>query len=181
MGKNHIVWMDLEMTGLDPAKDKIIEIATIVTDADLKILDRGPCFIMGQPSSTFDLMDKWNQEHHTKSGLWQKVVESSITIETAEKETIDFLKKYVKPGKSPLAGNSIWQDRRFIAAHMPTLDQFLHYRLIDVSTLKELSKRWYPKQKPWEKQNSHRALDDIEESINELIHYRETLFMKPKE
>jgi oligoribonuclease len=181
MGKNHIVWMDLEMTGLDPAKDKIIEIATIVTDAELEILEKGPCFIIGQPASAFDQMDQWNREHHTKSGLWQKVIESTVTIEEAEKETIDFLKKFVKQGKSPLAGNSIWQDRRFIAAHMPNLDQFLHYRLIDVSTLKELSKRWYPKVKPWEKQNSHRALDDIEESINELKHYRETLFIKNQE
>lgn len=178
MGKDFIVWMDLEMTGLDPVNDKIIEMATIVTDAELNIVAEGPCLIINQPSSMFEKMDDWNREHHTKSGLWQKVIESQISQEQAEQSTIEFLKQHVPAGKAPLAGNSIWQDRRFIAAHMPTLDKFLHYRLIDVSTLKEISKRWYPKMKSWDKKNSHRAFDDIAESINELKHYREQIFVK---
>ena len=178
MKKDYIVWMDLEMTGLDPINDKIIEIATIVTDPELNVGAQGPCLVINQPISMFEKMDAWNREHHTKSGLWQKVIESQISLEEAEKATVDFLKKWVSAGKAPLAGNSIWQDRRFIAAYMPILDKFLHYRLIDVSTLKELSKRWYPKMKIREKKNSHRAFDDIEESINELKHYREHIFIK---
>jgi oligoribonuclease len=178
MVKDCIVWMDLEMTGLDPVKDKIIEIATIVTDGQLEIIATGPCLVINQPADAFDRMDDWNREHHTKSGLWEKVIASTLSIEEAEEQTLAFLKPLVPAGKCPLAGNSVWQDRRFIANYMPNLDQFLHYRLIDVSTLKELAKRWYPKAQHWSKKNSHRALDDIEESINELKFYREQLFIK---
>ena len=172
-----IIWMDLEMTGLDPEIDDIIEIASLVTDADLNIIAEGPELAIHQPQSRFAQMDAWNQEHHGGSGLWKKVVDSQLSLAEAEQLTLDFLKKQVGPNESPLAGSSIWQDRRFITKYMKQIDNYLHYRLIDVSSFKEMVCRWYPVYPiKFEKKNSHRALDDIRESINELKFYREHFF-----
>lgn len=175
-----LVWMDLEMTGLDSDRDFIIEIATLITDSDLNVIAEGPEIVIQQPPHLFDMMDAWNQETHTKSGLWAKVISSNITQLQAEKMTLEFLKQHIGPRESPLCGNSIWQDRRFIAKHMRELDTFLHYRLIDVSTVKILGKIWFPKdfEKGLDKKSSHRALDDIKESIEELKTYRTMLFKK---
>jgi oligoribonuclease len=173
---SRIVWMDLEMTGLDPLQDDIIEIATLITDKDLNIIAEGPEIIVNQPESRFEKMDDWNQNQHTKSGLWEKVIASTITIEEAEKITLDFIKEHVDERKAPLAGNSIWQDRRFITIHMKNIDKYLHYRMIDVSTLKELGARWYSGMKGYQKKGSHRAMDDIRESIEELKHYKSLMF-----
>jgi oligoribonuclease len=173
----HIVWMDLEMTGLDPDTDDIIEIASIVTDANLNIIAEGPELVIHLPNERFAKMDSWNQEHHSASGLWKKVVESEITLLDAESLTLDFLKKHVGSNVSPLAGSSVWQDRRFITKYMKQIDNYLHYRLIDVSSFKEMITRWYPNHPDkLEKKNSHRALEDIRESINELKFYREHFF-----
>lgn len=173
-----LVWMDLEMSGLDSDRDVIIEMATLITDKDLNIIAEGPEIVIQQPESLFSTMDAWNQEHHTKSGLWSKVIKSTINAQQAEQMTIDFIKQHAGPRESPLCGNSIWQDRRFIAKHMKLLDAYLHYRLIDVSTVKLLGKIWYPEaiEKITEKKSSHRALDDIKESIEELKNYRTLLF-----
>jgi oligoribonuclease len=178
-----LVWMDLEMTGLDSDRDVIIEIATLITDANLNIIAEGPEIVVHQSAQLFDTMDSWNRETHTKSGLWAKVISSTISQTEAEKMTIEFLKQHIGPRESPLCGNSIWQDRRFIAKHMRELDAFLHYRLIDVSTVKLLGKLWFPKalEKGLEKKSSHRALDDIKESIEELKTYRTMLFKAPLE
>ncbi len=168
-----LVWVDMEMTGLNPLRDHVLEIATLITDNDLNILAEGPEFVVHQSQELFNLMDDWNKEHHTKSGLWKKVIESNISLKDAESLTLDFIKKYCRERKSPLCGNSIWQDRRFLCHHMPILESYLHYRCIDVSTLKELTLRWYPKDKPnQEKKSAHRAMDDIRESIEELKYYR---------
>ncbi len=173
-----LVWMDLEMTGLDPDRDVIIEMATLITDTDLSVVAEGPEIVINQPESMFQSMDAWNQEHHTKSGLWDKVLKSTVSQQQAETMTVDFIKKHVGPRESPLCGNSIWQDRRFIAKHMKQLDAYLHYRLIDVSTVKILGKIWQPAALASliEKRSSHRALDDIKESIEELKQYRSLLF-----
>lgn len=175
-----LVWMDLEMTGLDPDRDVIIEMATIITDANLDVIAVGPEIVIQRPAQLFDTMDSWNREHHTKSGLWKKVVESTVTEQEAENLTLDFIRKHVGSKESPLCGNSIWQDRRFIAKYMKNLDQYLHYRLIDVSTLKTLGKMWYAKEMATivEKKSNHRALDDITESIEELKQYRKLLMAK---
>lgn len=173
-----LVWMDLEMTGLDSDRDVIIEMATLITDIDLNVVAEGPEIVIQQPASLFATMDAWNQEHHTKSGLWEKVIKSTVSQQQAETLTLEFIKQHVGPRESPLCGNSIWQDRRFIAKHMKQLDAYLHYRLIDVSTLKLLGKMWRPKDMVTliEKKSSHRALDDIKESIEELRSYRSLLF-----
>lgn len=173
-----LVWMDLEMTGLDSDRDVIIEMATIITDIDMNVIAEGPEIVIQRPQSLFETMDAWNQEHHSKSGLWAKVVASTISQDEAETMTINFLKQHIGPRESPLCGNSIWQDRRFIAKHMKQLDAFLHYRLIDVSTVKLLGKIWYPAEteKTNDKKSTHRALDDIKESIQELKAYRGLLF-----
>ena len=173
-----LVWMDLEMTGLDPERDFIIEMATLITDSDLNIIAEGPEIVIHQPAKLFETMDDWNREHHTKSGLWAKVLESNISQSEAEQKTLNFLKQHIGPRESPLCGNSIWQDRRFISKYMKELDAYLHYRLIDVSSVKIIGKLWYPKEfeKGFEKKSSHRALDDIRESIEELRFYRKTLF-----
>ncbi len=171
--RSHLVWIDLEMTGLNPNHDRIIEIATVVTDSNLNILDEGPVFAISQPQALLDGMDDWNQKQHGHSGLIKRVQDSVVTEAFAEQETIRFLKQYVKKGQSPMCGNSIWQDRRFLGKYMPDLEQFFHYRLLDVSTLKELAKRWKPKvYNALDKNSRHLALDDIKDSINELIHYR---------
>ena len=173
-----LVWMDLEMTGLDSDRDVIIEMATLITDKDLNVIAEGPEIVIQRPQELFQSMDAWNQEHHKKSGLWQKVITSTITQDQAEQLTLDFIKQHTGLRESPLCGNSIWQDRRFIAKHMRQLDVFLHYRLIDVSTVKILGKIWNPTAVATtnEKKSSHRALDDIRESIEELKFYRAALF-----
>jgi len=173
---NRLVWMDLEMTGLEPDRDTIIEMATIVTDGELNIIAEGPEIVIHQDASLFAGMDDWNKEHHTKSGLWQKVVASKISLAEAEAETLAFIKMHCGEKESPLCGNSIWQDRRFLVRYMPKIEQYMHYRLVDVSTIKELAVRWYPDLKFAKKKGSHRALDDIRESVDELKFYREHLF-----
>jgi len=172
--KTNLIWIDLEMTGLVPEKDNIIEIATVVTDADLNVLAEGPSIAIHQDNKHLDSMDEWNTRQHTKSGLVQRVKESEISLNEAEKQTLDFLMKYVDQGASPMCGNSICQDRRFLYNYMPRLEEFFHYRHIDVSTLKELAVRWKPDVVTNSfKQSKHLALSDIYDSINELKHYRE--------
>jgi len=172
--KTNLIWIDLEMTGLVPEKDIIIEIATVVTDAYLNVLAEGPSLAIHQDNKHLDSMDEWNTRQHTKSGLVQRVKESEISVNTAEKQTLDFVMKYVDPGTSPMCGNSICQDRRFLYNYMPKLEKFFHYRHIDVSTLKELAVRWKPDVVTTSfKESKHLALSDIYDSINELKHYRE--------
>ena len=172
--RTNLIWIDLEMTGLVPEKDNIIEIATVVTDADLNVLAEGPSLAIHQDNKYLESMDEWNTRQHTKSGLVQRVKESKISVNEAEKQTLDFLMQYVNPGASPMCGNSICQDRRFLYNYMPKLEKFFHYRHIDVSTLKELAVRWKPDVVSNSfKQSKHLALSDIYDSINELKHYRE--------
>ena len=172
----NLIWIDLEMTGLNPSKDRIIEIATVVTDAELNILAEGPMLAIGQTYEIMSSMDEWNTRQHGKSGLTERVLTSDVTTKEAETRTIDFLAKWVPAGKSPMCGNSIHQDRRFLADHMPDLEAFFHYRNLDVSTLKEIARRWSPETLGgFQKQGSHLALDDILDSIKELQHYRSTL------
>lgn len=175
--ETNLVWIDLEMTGLDPDRDVIIEIATIVTDANLNILAEGPVHAIHQPNEVMQGMDEWNTRQHGQSGLTQRVRESDVTLEKAEAETIAFLEKLVPPGKSPMCGNSICQDRRFLVRGMPALERFFHYRNLDVSTVKELARRWRPDVLDGvKKSGAHLALDDIKDSIEELKHYRERFF-----
>ncbi len=170
----NLIWLDLEMTGLIPETDRVIEIATIVTDAELNILAEGPTIAIHQPQSVLDAMDDWNQQHHGSSGLVERVLASTYTEDAATDETIAFLQDYVGPGKSPMCGNSICQDRRFMAKHMPRLEAYFHYRNLDVSTLKELVARWQPDLlKGFTKKGAHLAMDDIKDSIAELVYYRE--------
>ena len=172
--KTNLIWIDLEMTGLVPEKDIIIEIATVVTDANLNVLAEGPSLAIHQDNKYLESMDEWNTRQHAKSGLVQRVKESEISVNEAEKQTLDFVMKYVDPGTSPMCGNSICQDRRFLYNYMPKLEKFFHYRHIDVSTLKELAVRWKPDVVSNSfKQSKHLALSDIYDSINELKHYRE--------
>jgi oligoribonuclease len=175
--ENNLIWIDLEMTGLDPDNDVIIEIATLITDADLNILAEGPTYAVHQPDSILDTMDEWNTNQHGKSGLTQRVRDSKISPAQAEAETIAFLEKWVPKGKSPICGNSICQDRRFLVRGMPQLEAYFHYRNLDVSTIKELARRWRPDVLAGVKKSSaHLALDDIKDSIAELQHYRDTFF-----
>ena len=177
--KNNLVWVDLEMTGLDPDKEKIIEIATIVTDNQLHILAEGPNLVIHQPLKLLRKMDDWNKTQHGKSGLLELVKNSKISVKQAERQTLEFLKPYCFEGKAPLCGNSIDQDRRFLIKTMPKLNKFLHYRNVDVSTIKALVARWYRKNKNLPKKNEgHRALDDVRESLEELRFYRKTYFKR---
>ena len=176
----NLIWIDLEMTGLDTNSDMIIEIATIITDSSLNILAEGPVFALHQPDRVLEQMDAWNTKTHGESGLIERVKASTITAEVAEQQTLDFLKKYIDARKSPMCGNSICQDRRFLHRLMPNLEQFFHYRNLDVSSIKELAKRWAPKvYNGVEKETPHTALADIRESIAELAHYREHFFKLP--
>ncbi|ELA08497.1 oligoribonuclease [Moraxella macacae 0408225] len=175
--KKNLVWVDLEMTGLDTMRDTIIEIATIVTDSELNILAEGPVFAIYTPDIVLNAMDDWNTRQHNQSGLVDRIRRSTVTLEHAQDATIGFLAKYVEAGKSPMCGNSICQDRRFMARQMPKLEAFFHYRNLDVSTVKELAYRWRPDiLNSFEKKGSHLALDDIRDSIRELRHYKEHFF-----
>jgi len=174
---NHLVWIDLEMTGLDPEKERIIEMATIITDSELNLVAEGPVVAIHQPDSLLDTMDEWCTRTHGESGLTKRVRESKVSEAEAEQQTIAFLREYMEKGESPLCGNSIGQDRRFLVKYMPELEDFFHYRNLDVSTVKELARRWRPDVlEGVKKQGSHLALDDIRDSINELRHYREYFF-----
>jgi oligoribonuclease len=169
----HLVWIDLEMTGLQPASDHIIEIATIVTDKELDVIAEGPVLAIHQPNEVLARMDEWNQKHHGASGLLERVRSSTITVAEAERRTLSFLTPLVQAGASPMCGNSVCQDRRFLAREMPLLERFFHYRNLDVSTLKELARRWAPQvAEGFSKESAHLALSDIRESIGELRHYR---------
>ncbi|WP_312044677.1 oligoribonuclease [Erwinia sp.] len=171
---SNLIWIDLEMTGLDPEQDRIIEIATLVTDADLNILAEGPVFAVHQSDAQLALMDEWNVNTHTGSGLVERVKASQYDDRAAEQATLAFLKKWVPENSSPICGNSIAQDRRFLFKYMPELEAYFHYRYLDVSTLKELARRWKPEiLAGFKKQGTHQAMDDIRESVAELAYYRE--------
>lgn len=173
-----LVWMDLEMTGLDPERDRIIEIATLVTDESLNVLAEGPNVAIHQPDSVLDLMDAWNQRTHGASGLTDRVRASTVSEEEAQRLTLDFIKEWAKPRSAPLAGNSVHQDRRFLARYMQEIEAYLHYRIVDVSTVKELAQRWYPEEfagRP-PKTDAHMALGDIYASVEELRYYRGAVF-----
>ena len=174
--EHNLIWIDLEMTGLDPETDRIIEIATLVTDPNLRVLGEGPILAVHQDKQRLDAMDAWNTKQHNGSGLVERVLASSDNEASAEDKTIDFLSQYVPKGASPMCGNSICQDRRFLARYMPKLEQYFHYRHLDVSTLKELARRWAPEvANGFTKQSSHLAMDDIRDSIDELAYYRDTM------
>lgn len=174
----NLVWLDLEMTGLDPNQDVILEIACIITNNDLEPIAYGPSIVIQQPKTVLDTMDKWCITQHGKSGLTDKVLHSTVTIQDAEKQVLDFVKKYCKPQTAPLCGNSIHQDRAFLRVYMPELYNFFHYRIIDVSSIKEIIRRWYPEDKTsyFFKPDNHRAFEDVKSSINELSHYRNHFF-----
>jgi len=170
-----LVWIDLEMTGLDPERERIIEVATLITDNDLNLIAEGPVIAVHQPDSLLDAMDEWCTRTHGESGLTRRVQQSRIDTAEAERRTLEFLRQHVTPGSSPMCGNSVHQDRRFLEREMPELLAFFHYRNLDVSTLKELAKRWNPgAMAGFNKQNVHLAMEDIKESIAELAHYRNT-------
>jgi len=177
LNPNHLIWIDLEMTGLNPDKDRIIEIATVITDRNLEILAEGPILAIFQPDEFIMNMDEWCTKQHTRSGLVERVRSSIINEEQAEAITLDFLMKWVPENRSPMCGNSICQDRRFLFRTMPKLEQYFHYRNLDVSTVKELAKHWKPEiVKLFKKKSTHLAMDDIKESIAEMQHYHDTFF-----
>ncbi len=173
---DYLVWMDLEMTGLDPKEDTILEIATVITDGNLKVIAEGPNIVIHQSDEILDHMNDWCKQHHADSGLSDRVRASSVSLAAAEAQTLDFIRQYVPEGKSPLCGNSIHQDRRFLVAYMPKLEAYLHYRNLDVSTVKELVRRWYPALEIPAKKEEHLALADTLESIDELRFYRKHIF-----
>jgi oligoribonuclease len=172
-----LIWIDLEMTGLDPEKMVILEIASVVTDDKLDIIAEGPNIAINYPERVLSGMEEWSMKHHSASGLLDRVRASKYNCRQAEEETLRFLELHCKKEESPLCGNSVWQDRRFLAKHMPQLEGFFHYRIIDVSSIKELVRRWYPALSAYEKKKSHMALEDIYESVNELKFYRGHVFM----
>lgn len=175
-----LVWLDMEMTGLDPEKERIIEVAVVVTEPDLTVVAEGPVLVIHQSDALLQAMDKWNQSTHSKSGLIDRVRVSTLNEDEAQAQLIAFLKEHVPAGKSPLCGNSVSQDRRFMYKYMPNLEQFFHYRTVDVSTIKELARRWNPSLlKGFEKKSRHEALADIYESIDELRYYREHFIHLP--
>jgi oligoribonuclease len=172
--ETNLIWIDLEMTGLDPDTDTIIEIATVVTDKDLNVLAEGPEFAIHHSLQRLNAMDDWNRSHHAASGLWQRVIDTTVDAAAAEMATIRFLESWVPRGKSPICGNSICQDRRFLVRCMPQLERYFHYRNLDVSTLKELARRWNPALlEGFSKKGNHTALSDVRESIAELQYYRQ--------
>ncbi|MGA0218298.1 MAG: oligoribonuclease [Ilumatobacteraceae bacterium] len=179
-----LVWMDLEMTGLDHMSDVIVEIATIITDDDLNIVAEGPDLVIHQPDEVLSRMNEVVTKMHTESGLLEQISASTLTLEEAGQQTLDFIKEHCpEAGTVPLCGNSIGTDRRFLARYLPEIENYLHYRSVDVSSIKELVRRWYPEanaRRPW-KPNSHRALDDIKESVAELQHYQQGVFRSPEE
>lgn len=178
--EDNLIWIDMEMTGLDPDKDRIIEVAIVITDSNLEILDEAPVLVVHQTDAILDGMDAWNKSAHARSGLTDKVRASTLSESDAEAQMIEFLKRYVPRQKSPMCGNSICQDRRFMARGMPKLEDWFHYRNLDVSTLKELCKRWHPQlAKGFVKHQRHEALADIYESIEELKYYREHFLRVP--
>ena len=171
--EDNLIWIDLEMTGLDPDHDSILEIATVVTDKDLNVLAEGPEFAIRHAVERLEAMDDWNRNQHRKSGLWQRVLASTIDIRTAEALTVEFLAQWIAAGKSPICGNSICQDRRFLHRLMPRLERYFHYRNLDVSTIKELARRWSPDvSRGFSKESTHTALSDVRDSIAELRYYR---------
>ena len=172
-----MVWIDLEMTGLDLERERIIEIATIITDSELNIIAEGPNLAISVPEELIEGMDDWNTRHHFGSGLINRVRNESVSLEDAEQQTLEFIKQYVPKNTAPLCGNSVWNDRQFLVKEMPTVTDYLHYRMVDVSIIKELARRWYPGLPKFEKKGTHLALDDIRESVFELVHFRELLFI----
>ncbi len=177
---NNLIWIDLEMTGLDTQNDSIIEIATLITDAHLNVVADGPVLAVHQSDAVLEGMDDWNKNQHMQSGLLGRVRASNIHEREAEHQTLAFLEQYVPAGVSPMCGNSICQDRRFLARSMPELERYFHYRNLDVSSIKELARRWYPQlTEGFQKKSSHLAMDDIYDSIRELQYYREHLFRWP--
>jgi oligoribonuclease len=177
--ENNLLWLDLEMTGLDPQRHTIIEIATLITDNDLNVIAEGPAMVIHHNQATMDKIEEWSRKTHTKSGLLERVSQSKIGLQTAQEMTLEFVSRYCPHQKSPLCGNSIGHDRRFLERYMPNLFAYLHYRNVDVSTVKELVRRWYPKGVTLPKKKAkHLALDDIYESIDEMKFYREHYFIK---
>tara|TARA_X000001036_G_scaffold17798_1_gene14948 strand:+ start:1485 stop:2096 length:612 start_codon:yes stop_codon:yes gene_type:complete len=174
--EQRLVWIDLEMTGLDIEKESIIEIATIITDGELNIIAHGPNVAITVDESLIEGMDEWNTTHHFESGLVERIREQGVSLIDAEKRTLDFLKEWVDPNTAPLCGNSVWNDRRFLEKEMPNVAEYLHYRMIDVSTVKELARRWYPEVDKYPKKGAHLALDDIIESVEELEYFRDKVF-----
>lgn len=172
-GNDRLIWIDLEMTGLDTDRDSIIEIATVVTDGQLNVLAEGPEFAIAHPLATLEAMDEWNRNQHRRSGLWQRVIDSQVSHAQAEAQTVAFLQQWIGAGASPMCGNSICQDRRFLHRQMSRLERYFHYRNLDVSTIKELARRWSPQVLAGvSKTSSHTALSDVHDSIDELRHYR---------
>lgn len=179
MSATYMVWMDMEMSGLEPDKNVILEISTVITDSDLKLIEQGPNLVVHHPARLLNAMDSWNKKHHKASGLTKAVLDSKTTLRAAETKTLRFIKKYCAPKMASLCGNSIHHDRRFLAKYMPKIHQYLHYRMVDVSTIKYLARCWYPKEfRMPKKEGKHRALDDILESIEELRFYRKHFFKK---
>ena len=176
MAESRLVWIDLEMTGLDPDENTIIEIATIVTESDLSIVAEGPSFAVDVGKEELAKMDNWNVKHHTENGLLDRIQSDGVSMENAERQTLEFLKEHCSPGQSPLCGNTIGQDRGFLRRYMPELHDFFHYRSVDVTSIKILARSWYPEVGKWRKNSGHRALDDIRGSIEELSYYRDKLF-----
>ncbi|RLB35247.1 MAG: oligoribonuclease [Deltaproteobacteria bacterium] len=177
--KDRLVWIDLEMTGLDPERHVILEIGSIVTDGQLRILAEGPDIFIHHDEDVLSEMEPWSSAHHEASGLLERVRSSTVDCSDAEEETLRFVSRWCSENEAPLCGNSIWQDRRFLVRWMPRLERFFHYRIIDVSTIKELVRRWYPALPDYPKKKAHLALSDIRESIEELRYYRHEVFVKP--